>query len=66
MKYVAPTMRDTNAVMGGEESGGYVSSACTCPSATASSPDLFFLDLMICEEQDPVRARPDAIREARA
>ena len=52
MKYVAPTMRDTNAVMGGEESGGYVFGL-HMPERDGIVAGLFFLDLMICENKTP-------------
>ena len=52
MKYVAPTMRNTNAVMGGEESGGYVFGM-HMPERDGIVAGLFFLDLMAREDKSP-------------
>lgn len=52
MKFVAPTMRETDAVMGGEESGGYVFSM-HMPERDGIVAGLFFLDLMARERKSP-------------
>ena len=52
MKYVAPAMRNTNAVMGGEESGGYVFGM-HMPERDGIVAGLFFLDLMAREDKTP-------------
>jgi len=52
MKFVAPAMRETNAVMGGEESGGYVFGR-HMPERDGIVAGLFFLDLMTRERKSP-------------
>ena len=52
MKFVAPAMRDLNAVMGGEESGGYVFQS-HMPERDGVVAGLYFLDLMAREGKTP-------------
>jgi len=52
MKFVAPAMRDLNAVMGGEESGGYVFQP-HMPERDGVVAGLYFLDLMAREGKTP-------------
>lgn len=52
MKFVAPAMRDLDAVMGGEESGGYVFQP-HMPERDGVVAGLYFLDLMAREGKTP-------------
>ena len=52
MKYVAPKMAEVDAVMGGEESGGYVF-APHMPERDGLVAGLYFLDLMARENATP-------------
>ncbi len=52
MKFVAPAMRESNAAMGGEESGGYVFGM-HMPERDGIVAGLFFLDLMAREGKSP-------------
>ena len=52
MKFVAPAMRDLNAVLGGEESGGYVFQP-HMPERDGVVAGLYFLDLMAREGKSP-------------
>ena len=52
MKFVAPKMREIDAVMGGEESGGYVF-ASHMPERDGLVASLYFLDLMAREDKTP-------------
>ena len=52
MKFVAPAMRDLDAVMGGEESGGYVFQP-HMPERDGVVAGLYFLDLMAREGKSP-------------
>ncbi len=52
MKFVAPRMRELNAAMGGEESGGYVFGP-HMPERDGLVAALFFLDLMAREGKTP-------------
>ena len=52
MKYVAPAMTELDAIMGGEESGGYVF-APHMPERDGVVAGLYFLDLMVREGKTP-------------
>ena len=52
MKFVAPKMRELDAVLGGEESGGYVFGA-HMPERDGIVAGLYFLDLMVREDKTP-------------
>ncbi len=52
MKYVAPAMRKLDAMMGGEESGGYVFRP-HMPERDGVAAGLYFLDLMAREDKTP-------------
>ena len=52
MKFVAPKMREIDAVLGGEESGGYVF-ASHMPERDGLVAGLYFLDLMAREDKTP-------------
>jgi phosphomannomutase len=52
MKFVAPKMRELDAVMGGEESGGYVFGT-HMPERDGIVAGLYFLDLMAREDKTP-------------
>lgn len=52
MKFVAPAMHEFNAVLGGEESGGYVFST-HMPERDGVVAGLYFLDLMVREGKTP-------------
>ena len=52
MKYVAPAMTEFDAIMGGEESGGYVF-APHMPERDGIVAGLYFLDLMVREGKTP-------------
>ena len=50
-KYVAPKMLETNAIMGGEESGGFAF-ANHIPERDGILAGLYLLDLMVQHRQD--------------
>ena len=52
MKFVAPKMRELDAMMGGEESGGYVFGT-HMPERDGVVAGLYFLDLMAREDKTP-------------
>ncbi|MBM4438539.1 MAG: phosphoglucomutase/phosphomannomutase family protein [Actinobacteria bacterium] len=54
MKYVAPKMRELDAAMGGEESGGYVFGP-HMPERDGLVAALYFLDLMAREDKTPAQ-----------
>lgn len=53
-KYVAPKMTETNAMIGGEESGGYAFRG-NVPERDGILANLYFLDLQVCTGKTPTQ-----------